>query len=53
MRVLLSEAGLAAGMQVVHLNHFADQESTPAGAHAIHHARELPAMIDTLARQSA
>jgi HAD superfamily hydrolase (TIGR01509 family) len=46
------EAGLAAGMQVVHLNHFADQESTPAGAHAIHHARELPAMIDTLARQS-
>ena len=44
------QAGLAAGMQVVHLNHFPDEEITPEGAHAIHHARELPTMIERLSR---
>jgi HAD superfamily hydrolase (TIGR01509 family) len=38
-------AGLAAGMRVVHLNHFPDEESTPPGAIAIHHASELPGVI--------
>lgn len=47
------EAGLAAGMQVVHLNHFAGQEATPAGAHGIHHARELSAVIGALSGRSA
>lgn len=41
-------AGLAAGMQVVHLNHFPDVEATPAGAIAIHHASELPAAVARL-----
>ncbi|MDN3525243.1 HAD-IA family hydrolase [Halomonas sabkhae] len=44
------EAGLAAGMQVIHLNHFPDEEATPDGAIAIQHARELPAIIARLAR---
>ncbi|SEN32486.1 HAD family hydrolase [Halomonas caseinilytica] len=43
------EAGLAAGMQVIHLNHFPDEETTPEGAIAIYHARELPAVIERLA----
>ncbi|MBD3895605.1 HAD-IA family hydrolase [Halomonas sp. ML-15] len=41
-------AGLAAGMQVIHLNHFPDTEATPHGAIAIHHARELPAVVARL-----
>lgn len=41
-------AGLAAGMRVVHLNHFPDEEATPAGAIAIHHASELPAAVAEL-----
>ncbi|GED23384.1 HAD-IA family hydrolase [Halomonas halmophila] len=44
------EAGLAAGMQVIHLNHFPDEEATPDSAIAIEHARELPAIIARLAR---
>jgi len=43
------EAGLAAGMQVVHLNHFPGEEATPAGAIAIRHASELPGVIARLA----
>ncbi|MBT2774454.1 HAD-IA family hydrolase [Halomonas sp. ISL-60] len=39
------EAGLAAGMHVIHLNHFPNEESTPEGAVGIHHASELPAAI--------
>ncbi|MBB3230829.1 HAD-IA family hydrolase [Halomonas stenophila] len=42
-------AGLAAGMRVVHLNHFPDEETTPEGAIAIGHAGELPAVIAELA----
>ncbi|WP_163558960.1 HAD-IA family hydrolase [Halomonas sp. NO4] len=41
-------AGLEAGMQVIHLNHFPEREATPPGAIAIHHARELPAAIARL-----
>lgn len=43
------EAGLAAGMQVIHLNHFPDEEATPEGAIEIRHASEL---VDTVARLS-
>ncbi|MDQ7734101.1 HAD-IA family hydrolase [Halomonas sp. SpR1] len=42
------EAGLAAGMHVIHLNHFPNEESTPKGAIGIHHASELPAAIARL-----
>ncbi|GHE21416.1 HAD family hydrolase [Halomonas urumqiensis] len=38
-------AGLAAGMRVVHLNHFPDEEATPQGAIGIRHASELPGVI--------
>ncbi|SDL28780.1 haloacid dehalogenase superfamily, subfamily IA, variant 3 with third motif having DD or ED [Franzmannia pantelleriensis] len=41
-------AGLAAGMQVIHLNHFPDTEATPEGAIAIYHTRELPAAVARL-----
>ncbi|MCM2129733.1 HAD family hydrolase [Larsenimonas rhizosphaerae] len=44
------EAGLAAGMQVIHINHFPDQEATPAGAHALYHMEELPALVNHLTR---
>ncbi|KAA0010446.1 HAD-IA family hydrolase [Billgrantia pellis] len=43
-------AGLAAGMQVIHLNHFPDVETTPTGSIAIHHASELPAAVARLTR---
>lgn len=39
------DAGLAAGMQVIHINHFPDEESTPEGAVGIQHASELPNVI--------
>lgn len=42
------EAGLAAGMHVIHLNHFPNEEITPEGAISIHHASELPAAIAQL-----
>lgn len=42
------QAGLAAGMHVIHLNHFPDEETTPSGATGIRHARELPAAITSL-----
>lgn len=38
-------AGLKAGMQVVHLNHFSEKESTPEGAIEIRHAGGLPDAI--------
>lgn len=44
-------AGLAAGMRVIHLNRFPDEETTPDGAVAIHHAGELPAAVARLATQ--
>ncbi|MCO7244746.1 HAD-IA family hydrolase [Halomonas sp. Mc5H-6] len=42
------EAGLAAGMHVIHLNHFPEEETTPDGAIGILHASELPAAIENL-----
>ncbi|MBB3143508.1 HAD family hydrolase [Halomonas organivorans] len=46
-------AGLDAGMQVVHLNRFPEEETTPEGAIAIGHASELPAVIAELATEVA
>ncbi|QJQ96843.1 MULTISPECIES: HAD family phosphatase [Halomonadaceae] len=46
-------AGLQAGMQVIHLNHFPESETTPKGAIAIHHASELLAVIAKLANEVA
>ncbi|GHC38346.1 HAD-IA family hydrolase [Aidingimonas halophila] len=45
-------AGLEAGMHVIHLNRFPDEETTPDGAIAINHASELPAVIEQLVRQT-
>ena len=42
------EAGLKAGMQVIHINHFPDEEHTPEGAIAITHASELVTAIERL-----
>ncbi|UYF98663.1 HAD family hydrolase [Halomonas sp. GD1P12] len=42
------EAGLAAGMQVIHLNHFPDEEKTPQGAVEIRHASELADAVHRL-----
>ena len=47
------EAGLKAGMQVIHLNHFPDNEATPDGAIALFHAKDLPQVIARLAAQLA
>ncbi|MCP1315441.1 MULTISPECIES: HAD family phosphatase [unclassified Halomonas] len=44
------EAGLAAGMQVIHLNHFPEDERTPQGAIEIRHADELAEVIARLRR---
>jgi HAD superfamily hydrolase (TIGR01509 family) len=41
-------AGLAAGMRVVHLNRFPDEETTPEGAIGIRHASELLQVIGGL-----
>ncbi len=41
-------AGLDAGMHVVHLNRFPEEETTPEGAIAIGHACKLPAAIAKL-----
>jgi HAD superfamily hydrolase (TIGR01509 family) len=38
-------AGLEAGMRVIHLNHFPDEEATPTGAIGIHQANEMPGVI--------
>ncbi|RCV88673.1 HAD-IA family hydrolase [Billgrantia montanilacus] len=46
-------AGLAAGMQVIHLNRFPEEEMTPEGAIAITHPGELPGAIAALARGAA
>ena len=46
------EAGLAAGMHVIHLNHFPNEETTPEGAIGIHHASELPAAIALLSQEA-
>ena len=43
------EAGLKAGMQVIHINHFPDEEHTPEGAIAITHASELVTVIERAA----
>ncbi|QEM83393.1 HAD-IA family hydrolase [Halomonas binhaiensis] len=43
------QAGLDAGMQVVHLNHFPDTESTPSGAISITHASQLVGVINDIA----
>ncbi|WP_249976467.1 HAD family hydrolase [Vreelandella olivaria] len=42
------QAGLAAGMHVIHLNHFPEEEKTPEGAIGIRHASELLAAITYL-----
>lgn len=39
------KAGMAAGMHVIHINRFAERESTPAGAHRITHMNELAQRI--------
>lgn len=44
-------AGLDAGMHVVHLNRFPEEETTPEGAVSIGHASELPAAIAALAAE--
>ncbi|MDR5890876.1 MULTISPECIES: HAD family hydrolase [Halomonas] len=44
-------AGLDAGMRVVHLNRFPEEETTPEGAVAIGHASELPVAIVALAAE--
>ncbi len=44
-------AGLEAGMQVVHFNHLAEAGATPAGALAMSHASELPAVVASLAER--
>jgi HAD superfamily hydrolase (TIGR01509 family) len=44
------QAGLLAGMHVIHFNHFPEHEQTPSGAIAMHHASELPALIAQLSR---
>lgn len=41
-------AGLEAGMHVVHLNRFPEEETTPDGAIAIYHASELSSAIGRL-----
>lgn len=41
------DAGLAAGMQVIHYLHHPD-EPTSAGAHRLLHTRDLPALVATL-----
>ncbi|SEL88035.1 hypothetical protein SAMN04488129_11850 [Halomonas daqiaonensis] len=41
-------AGLATGMQVVHFNHFPDEEITSEGAIGIRHASELLRVISGL-----
>lgn len=45
------QAGLEAGMQVIHLNHFPDEEATPEGAIGITHARELVTIIRQIAER--
>ncbi|WP_043531545.1 HAD family hydrolase [Litchfieldella xinjiangensis] len=42
-------AGLEAGMQVIHLNHFPDSETTPEGAIALRYAQDLPDAVARLA----
>ncbi|MBY5983748.1 HAD-IA family hydrolase [Halomonas sp. DP5Y7-2] len=44
------EAGLKAGMQVIHINHFPEEEDTPEGAVGITHADQL---VDTIERLAA
>lgn len=46
-------AGLAAGMQVIHLNRFPEEEETPKGAIVIHHASELPKAVAQLAAKES
>ncbi|OHV10536.1 HAD-IA family hydrolase [Kushneria phosphatilytica] len=45
------EAGMAAGMHVVHLNRFSDRESTPEGAWPIERFDQLPEVIARLQRR--
>ncbi|RKR04365.1 HAD superfamily hydrolase (TIGR01509 family) [Kushneria sinocarnis] len=47
------EAGLAAGMHVVHINRFSERESTPQGAWQIRRFEELPGIIEQLQRRIA
>ncbi|MCE9682409.1 HAD-IA family hydrolase [Halomonas alkalisoli] len=46
-------AGLAADMQVIHLNRFPEEEVTPEGAIAMTHPGELPGIIAALTRGAA
>ncbi|SPJ34253.1 HAD family hydrolase [Kushneria phyllosphaerae] len=41
-------AALDAGMQVAHINHFPDEEQTPARAHELLHMKDLPALVERL-----
>lgn len=44
------QAALAAGMTVIHLNRFPQIETTPANAIMIRHMKELPGVVEQLAR---
>lgn len=41
-------AALEAGMHVAHINHFPEDEQTPARAHELLHMKDLPALVRTL-----
>ena len=43
-------AGLAAGMRTIHINRFPERETTPTGAIALHHMRDLPDVVARLAQ---
>ncbi|MCK0769600.1 HAD family hydrolase [Chromohalobacter canadensis] len=46
-------AGLAAGMRTIHINRFPERETTPEGAIALHHMRDLPSAVARLEQLEA
>ncbi|WP_277811377.1 HAD family hydrolase [Chromohalobacter canadensis] len=46
-------AGLAAGMRTIHINRFPERETTPEGAIALHHMRDLPSAVARLEQVEA
>ena len=47
------QAGLDAGMQVIHFAHHDDGHETPRGALRMHHARELPRLVAQISQKLA
>ncbi|MCM5704187.1 HAD family hydrolase [Larsenimonas salina] len=45
------DSGLMAGMPVIHINRFPETETTPEGAAAITHMRELPSAIERVIKR--